>query len=107
LPGEGSTLPLDPLHSAAVARLLLAPAGPGPGGKYQISTGGGGTELAWNRNGREWFYRSGDRMMAVDITTQPSFSAGKAKVLFQGLEGVASTGSTGTPFRDLGRMRGD
>jgi eukaryotic-like serine/threonine-protein kinase len=55
---------------------------PGPGGKYQISTEGG-TEPLWNRNGRELFYRSGDKMMAVDITTQPSFSAGKATVLFQ------------------------
>ena len=56
---------------------------PGPGGKYQISTGGG-TEPVWNRNGKELFYRSGDKMMAVDITTQPSFSAGKPKMLFEG-----------------------
>jgi Tol biopolymer transport system component len=56
---------------------------PGPGGKYQISTEGG-IEPVWNRNGRELFYRSGDRMMAVDITTQPAFSAGTPKVLFQG-----------------------
>ena len=45
---------------------------PGPGGKWQISTEGG-TEPVWNRNGRELFYRSGNKMMAVDITTQPSF----------------------------------
>ena len=56
---------------------------PGPGGKWQISTEGG-TEPLWNRNGRELFYRSGDRMMAVDITTQPGFSAGKPKLLFEG-----------------------
>jgi serine/threonine protein kinase/Tol biopolymer transport system component len=56
---------------------------PGPGGKLQISTDGGGEQL-WNPNGRELFYRSGDKMMAVDITTQPSFSAGKPKVLFAG-----------------------
>jgi Tol biopolymer transport system component len=56
---------------------------PGPGGKLQISTDGGG-EPMWNPNGRELFYRSGDKMMAVDITTQPSFSAGKPKVLFAG-----------------------
>ncbi len=56
---------------------------PGPGGKWQISTEGG-TEPAWNRNGRELFYRSGDRMMAVDVTTQPSFSVGKPRVLFEG-----------------------
>ena len=56
---------------------------PGPGGKYQISTDGG-TEPVWNPNGKELFYRRGDKMMAVDITTQPSFSAGKPKMLFQG-----------------------
>src|SRR5579863_2520928 len=56
---------------------------PGPGGKWQISTEGG-TEPAWNPNGRELFYRSGDKMMAVDITTQPSFSAGKPRMLFEG-----------------------
>jgi eukaryotic-like serine/threonine-protein kinase len=56
---------------------------PGPGGKWQISTEGG-TEPVWNPNGRELFYRSGDKMMAVEITAQPSFSVGKPKVLFEG-----------------------
>jgi eukaryotic-like serine/threonine-protein kinase len=56
---------------------------PGPGGKWQISTDGG-TEPIWNRNGRELFYRSGDKMMAVDIATQPSFIAGKPRMLFEG-----------------------
>ncbi len=56
---------------------------PGPGGKYQVSTEGG-TEPVWNPNGKELFYRSGDKMMAVEISTQPSFSAGKPKMLFQG-----------------------
>jgi eukaryotic-like serine/threonine-protein kinase len=56
---------------------------PGPGGKWQISTAGG-REPAWNRNGRELFYRDGDKMMAVEINTQSGFSAGTPKVLFQG-----------------------
>jgi Tol biopolymer transport system component len=56
---------------------------PGPGGKLQISTEGG-TEPVWNRNGRELFYRSGDKMMAVDISTKPNFAAGKARMLFEG-----------------------
>ena len=56
---------------------------PGPGGKRQISTDGG-TEPVWNRNGRELFYRSGNKMMAVDITTQPGFAAGKPRMLFEG-----------------------
>ena len=56
---------------------------PGPGGKWQISTDGG-TEPAWNPTGRELFYRNGIKMMAVDITTQPGFSAGKPRMLFEG-----------------------
>jgi serine/threonine protein kinase/Tol biopolymer transport system component len=56
---------------------------PGPGGKWQISTEGG-TEPAWNPNGRELFYRSGDKMMGVDIATQSSFAAGKPRMLFEG-----------------------
>jgi serine/threonine-protein kinase len=56
---------------------------PGPGSKWQISTGGG-MEAVWNPNGRELFYRNGNKMMAVDIMTQPDFSSGKPKVLFEG-----------------------
>ena len=56
---------------------------PGPGGKSQISTDGG-TEPAWNPAGRELFYRSGNRMMAVQVMLQPAFSAGRPAVLFEG-----------------------
>jgi Tol biopolymer transport system component len=56
---------------------------PGPGGKYQISTEGG-SEPVWNPNGKELFYRNGDKMMAVDISTQSSFSVGKPQMLFEG-----------------------
>jgi len=56
---------------------------PGPGGKWQISTAGGNEPL-WARNGQELFYRNGEQMMAVDITTQPSFSAGTPYLLFEG-----------------------
>jgi hypothetical protein len=56
---------------------------PGPGGKWQISTEGG-TEPVWNPNGRELFYRSGDKMMAVDIAMEPGFTAGKPRMLFEG-----------------------
>jgi hypothetical protein len=38
----------------------------------------------WNPNGRELFYRSGNKMMAVDIATQPSFTVGKPRMLFEG-----------------------
>ena len=60
---------------------------PGPGGRSQISTEGG-TEPVWNRNGRELFYRHGDKMTAVDITTQPTLTIGKPHVLFEKAEYV-------------------
>jgi hypothetical protein len=56
---------------------------PGPGGKWQVS-GNGGLEPVWNPTGRELFYREGDKMMAVDVDTDPTFSAGKPRVLFEG-----------------------
>jgi eukaryotic-like serine/threonine-protein kinase len=56
---------------------------PGPGGKVQISTEGG-TEPVWARNGRELFYRNGDKMMATAIQMKPVFAAAKPKLLFEG-----------------------
>jgi Tol biopolymer transport system component/predicted Ser/Thr protein kinase len=56
---------------------------PGPGGKWQISAEGG-REPVWNRNGRELFYRNGEKMMVVDIASQPNFMPGKPRILFQG-----------------------
>jgi hypothetical protein len=70
---------------------------PGPGGKWQISTEGG-TEPVWNRNGRELFYRSGDKMMAADISPQPSFAAGKPRQLFAGDYVLSYAGG---PFYDV------
>jgi len=56
---------------------------PGPGGKWQISSEGG-SEPVWNPKGGELFYRAGNKMMAVDVTVQPTFSAGKPRTLFEG-----------------------
>jgi Tol biopolymer transport system component len=66
---------------------------PGPAGKWQISTEGGAEPL-WNRNGRELFYRNGNKMMAVEITTKPSFSPGTPKMLFEGQYQTLPTIST-------------
>ena len=69
-------------------REVYVQAYPGPGGKHQISNGGG-VSPAWASNGRELFYRSlkgpneTGKMMAVDIRTQPSFVAGKPRMLFE------------------------
>jgi serine/threonine-protein kinase len=55
---------------------------PGPGSKELVSTDGG-TDPAWSRDGRELFYRSGDRMMAVATAIRPTFRASKPEVLFE------------------------
>ncbi len=56
---------------------------PGPGDVRQLSTDGG-TEPVWARNGRELFFRQGERMMVVDISTTPTLSASRPRVLFVG-----------------------
>jgi len=55
------------------------------GGKWQISSGGG-REPVWNPNGHELFFRSldGEQLMAVDVSTKPTFSSGKPHLLFEG-----------------------
>ncbi len=55
---------------------------PATGAKWLISTEGG-EEAVWARSG-ELFYRNGDKMMAVDITTDPTFTSGTPKLLFEG-----------------------
>ena len=54
---------------------------PGPGEKSAVSIGGG-TEPVWARSGPDLFYRSGDAVVAVEITMSP-FSVGKPRVLFR------------------------
>ncbi len=52
-------------------------------GKWKVSNNGG-SEPGWAPDGRELFYRDGDRMMVVPIRTEPSFSSGIPKVVFEG-----------------------
>jgi len=44
----------------------------------------GGTEPVWAPSGRELFYRAGDKMMAVPVETDPTFTAGTPELLFAG-----------------------
>ena len=53
------------------------------GGRMQVSTEGG-TEPRWARNGRELFFRSGNKMMVVEILTEPSLKATAPQLLFEG-----------------------
>jgi hypothetical protein len=49
--------------------------------RSQISTGVG-VEAYWRGDGRELFYRSGTQLMAVDVQTGATFTAGTPRTLF-------------------------
>jgi Tol biopolymer transport system component len=70
---------------------------PGPGGKWQISSGGG-TEALWNRNGTELFYRNRRRMMSVAVSTAGGFSPGKPTQLFEGDYEIVEFPATGVGY---------
>ena len=65
---------------------------PGPGSKFLVSTSGGNSP-AWAPDGTELFYRTfmargfrrglDDEMMVVDIRTNPDFSVGVPRLLFE------------------------
>jgi hypothetical protein len=55
---------------------------PGPGEKLTVSSDGGNEPL-WSRTGRELFYRVGDALMAVDVTTTPRLTVGTPRRLFE------------------------
>ncbi len=52
-------------------------------GKWQVSTAGG-EEPLWAPDGQELFYRDDLAMMAVSVGTEPTFSVGIPKILFEG-----------------------
>ena len=55
---------------------------PGPDRKIQVSTQGG-THPKWNRNGKELFYRVGNKMVAVDVSPSPDLTLSQPRVLFE------------------------
>src|SRR5262245_21519382 len=57
---------------------------PGPGPKIQVSNDGG-IDPVWRRSGGELYYRSGNKMMAVSVTTGPSFNARAPRLLWEGV----------------------
>jgi eukaryotic-like serine/threonine-protein kinase len=44
----------------------------------------GGEEPIWSRNGKELFYRNGQRWMAVTTSTRPAFDASRPRLMFEG-----------------------
>jgi Tol biopolymer transport system component len=56
---------------------------PGPGGRWQVSDGGG-EGARWRADGRELFFVApGGRIMAVEVKTGDGFEAGLPRFLFQ------------------------
>src|SRR5262249_34551137 len=56
---------------------------PAGAGKFQVSTGAGGTQPRWRRDGKELFYVAADgKLMAVEVTIAPRFTAGAPRALF-------------------------
>ena len=56
---------------------------PGPDRKRQVS-GQGGTHPKWNPNGKELFYRNGNKMMVVDVSRRDGdLMLGQPRVLFE------------------------
>jgi eukaryotic-like serine/threonine-protein kinase len=43
----------------------------------------GGTQPVWSSNGKEIFYRNGNKMMAVEVTTTPDVKLSTPRVLFE------------------------
>jgi len=73
---------------------------PKPDVKYLVSEEEGGGEPVWSPDGSELFYRSGNRMMAVSVETEPTFRAGRPEVLFE-RRYVTSRISPGNPYYDI------
>ena len=63
------------------AEIYVAPY-PGPGSTFPISVDGG-VSARWSGDGRELFYRIGDKMMVVDVETAPRFRASPPRMLFE------------------------
>jgi len=69
---------------------------PGPGPKTQVSSDGG-TDPVWKRSGGELYFRNGDKMMAVQVSTIPNFTAGQPRTLWEGHYSHGMSTSCGPP----------
>ncbi len=55
---------------------------PGPGSVTPVSIGGGDSAV-WSRDGRELFYRIGNRMMVVEVDTEPTVRVSPPEELWE------------------------
>ena len=57
---------------------------PPTGVRYQVSRTGGAEEPRWSRDGTKIYYRSGKRIMVVDVQTSPDIVLGEPRVFYEG-----------------------
>ena len=69
---------------------------PGPGPKIQVSSDGG-TDPVWRRVGGELYFRNGDKMMAAQVSTAPTFAASHPRTLWEGHYSHGMSTSCGPP----------
>jgi eukaryotic-like serine/threonine-protein kinase len=69
---------------------------PGTGPKIQVSNSGG-TDPVWKRTRGELYYRNGDSMMAVAVSTDPTFRASRPIELWKGPYSHGMSSSCGAP----------
>ena len=57
---------------------------PPTGVRYQVSRVGGAEEPRWSRDGTKIYYRSGLRIMVVDVQLEPEIVLGEPRVFYEG-----------------------
>ena len=57
---------------------------PPTGQRFQVSRVGGAEEPRWSRDGSKIYYRSGQRIMIVDVQITPEIKLGEPRVFFEG-----------------------
>jgi Tol biopolymer transport system component len=87
--------PFDPVAPAQVAAAE----------PWQVSDRGGIGMPIWRRDGKELYYLGANQaIMAVDVTTTPTFKPGPPRVLFRLSEGIPVTATMSSVSRDGERI---
>ena len=69
-------------ETAGVREVFVTPF-PGPGGRIQVSAGGGGLPV-WSRDGRTLYYPQANRMVATTLSFVPEPAVTGRRILFEG-----------------------
>ncbi len=108
---DGRFLSYIVLDQANKVEVFVRPVDPAGGGPWQISEGSGFSFGFWRRDGKELYYLARDQsVMVAEVSTSPSFSFTKPKVLFRPPgavpERIAYVSADGERFLTLPPPRG-